>query len=397
MAYPAGMHGRSHLAWGLSLFLFLTGCQPEPTATAPAAATSNPSPEDAGQAVYVGSDLIRGYRPQSTVVTPTTQVTRARFPVIDFHCHWNARVPVEELLGSMDEMNIRYAVNLSGGFGSDLEQMIDQYVGPSNRRLIVFANVDFSRIDEPDFGAHAAAELESAYLRGARGLKIFKNLGLTLRDQNGALIAIDDPRIDPVWEMCARLRMPVLIHSADPIAFFQPIDANNERWMQLRRHPNWSFHGPQFPSWEEVIAQRNRLIARHRQTTFVVAHMGEASNNYALLGRWLDEHPNMYVDLSGRMNEIGRQPRASRAFFIRYADRILFGSDRYPGRGDQPRYPTYFRILQTADEYFDYYDHAFPPAGEWKVYALDLPDEVLAKVYGENAARLLGLDLKGSR
>jgi predicted TIM-barrel fold metal-dependent hydrolase len=161
--------------------------------------------------------------------------------------------------------------------------------------------------------------------------------------------------------------------------------------MQLKRHPEWSYHGEGTPGWRELMEQRNRVIERHPRTTFVVAHMAEAANDYALLSSWLDRYPNMMVDLSARENEIGRQPRASRAFFIKYADRILFGTDRYPGRLDQPRNRVYYRILETDDEYFDYYDHPFAPMGEWKVYGLALPDDVLVKIYRDNAKRVLAL------
>lgn len=375
------------LTMALLAALFHWGCT---------AADETRGTQDAGQAVYVGKAMIRPYRPRSTLVTPVTTVDQARFPAIDFHCHWTNTVEPELLLAAMDRENVAYAVNLSGGFGDDLHQMLDRYVQPGGGRLIVFANIDFSRIDDSDFGRDAVLALEEARARGAGGLKIFKSLGLTIRDKSGQLVPIDDPRIDPVWEACARLGMPVLIHAADPIAFFQPVDEHNERWMQLRRYPNWSFLAPQFPEWADIIAQRNRMIARHRDVTFVVAHLAEAGNDLATLGRWLDENPNMSVDLSGRMNEIGRQPRRAREFFIQYADRILFGTDRYPGRNEQPRYHLYFRMLETADEYFDYYDHPFPPAGEWKVYGLDLPDDVLEKVYRGNALRILGL-MEGGR
>lgn len=340
-------------------------------------------------AVYVGDELLRDYHPQSTLVTPANLRERAKFPTIDFHCHWTRDLDPAAMLRAMDRLNVSNAVNLSGGYGPALWEMLDRFAKPSNGRLIIFANLDFAQIDDPQFGPKMAAYLEEAKQRGARGLKIFKSLGLTVRYADGTRVPIDDPRLDPVWDACGRLGLPVLIHSGDPIAFFQPVDERNERWMQLKRHPDWSFFGPQFSTWDEVIGERNRMIARHRGTTFVVAHMAEAANDYATLARWLDENPNMNLDLSGRDNEIGRQPRASRAFFMRYADRILFGTDRYPGRLDQPRYHVYFRMLETEDEAFDYYEHGFPPSGEWKIYGLGLPDDVLKKVYGDNARRIL--------
>ena len=350
-----------------------------------------PHEPPAGMAVYVGDELLRDYHPKSTLVTPAHLLERAKFPVIDIHCHWTRDVDPAAMLDAMDRLNVRYANNLSGGYGPALFEMLERFTTPSDGRLIVFANLDFAQIDDPEFGPKMARYLDEAHARGARGLKIFKSLGLTIRDAAGKVVPVDDPRLDPVWSACGKLGMPVLIHAADPVAFFEPVDETNERWMQLKRHPDWSFFGPQFPSWDEVVTQRNRMIAKHRETTFIVAHMAEGSNDYARLGQWLDANPNMNIDLSGRDNEIGRQPAASRKFFLKYADRILFGTDRYPGRSDQPRYKLYFRMLETDDEAFDYFDHGFPPGGEWKIYGLNLPDEVLKKVYGENARAILKL------
>jgi predicted TIM-barrel fold metal-dependent hydrolase len=183
--------------------------------------------------------------------------------------------------------------------------------------------------------------------------------------------------------------MPVLIHSADPPAFFEPVDEKNERWMQLKRHPEWSFAGPQFPKRDELLAQRNRRIARHSNTVFIVAHLAEHADDLAAAGKFLDKHSNTYVDMSAREAELGRQPYSARKFFIKYADRILFGTDRYPGRGDQPRNRIYYRMLETDDEYFDYYESVFPPTGDWKIYGLNLPEDVLKKVYRDNALRAL--------
>jgi predicted TIM-barrel fold metal-dependent hydrolase len=221
------------------------------------------------------------------------------------------------------------------------------------------------------------------------GLKVFKSLGLTTRDANGALIAVDDPRLDPIWAACGRLGMPVLIHTADPVAFFSAPDECNERWMQLQRHPSWSFHGPAFPSRDELFAQRDRMITRHPGTTFICAHVGSHADDLAAADRFLTAHPNAYVDISGRVGALGRQPFTARAFLIEHQDRVIYGTDRFPGRPDQPRYRIYFRFLETADEYFDYYDHPFPPAGDWRIYGVDLPDDVLRKIYYGNSDRIL--------
>jgi predicted TIM-barrel fold metal-dependent hydrolase len=232
--------------------------------------------------------------------------------------------------------------------------------------------------------------LERAHARGMAGVKIFKSLGLTIKDRSGRIVPIDDPRIDPIWAACGRLRIPVLIHSADPVAFFQPIDEKNERWLQLKRHPDWSFYGSAFPAREDVLLQRDRAIARHPRTTFIGAHLGDNGEDLGALEARLGRFRNFVVDLSAREAEMGRQPYSTRAFLIRWQDRVLFGTDRYPGRVDQPRNRLYYRLLETADEYFKYYDHPFPPTGEWRVYGLHLPDGVLRKIYQSNADRVLG-------
>jgi len=348
-----------------------------------------------GIAVYAGDRMIRGYDPKPMLVVAETTIERARHPVIDIHCHWwlarSAPLP-EAMLAAMDERNVAIAVNLSGGWGEGLAAMLS-WCSVAADRLLVFANIDFSAVDDPDFSASTVKSLRDAHARGARGLKIFKDLGLTHRDGRGELLAIDDSRLDPIWTLCGELKWPVLIHSADPAAFFEPIDARNERWMQLARHPDWSFHGSQFPSRETLFEQRSRVFARHPGTTFIAAHLGDLSEDLARASALLDAHPNVVMDISGRVAELGRQPYSARRFLIRHQNRILFGTDRYPGRTEQPRYRIYFRFLETADEYFKYYENDFPPTGEWRIYGVELPDEVLRKIYFENAARVLGIDL----
>jgi hypothetical protein len=332
--------------------------------------------------------LYEDYQPRSMLQTPEHPVSRARFPVADVHCHWNAEVAPEALVADMDRLGIAYAVNLSGGWGDPLDALLERYKRFAPDRFEVLVNIDFSEIDRPDFGTRCAGILERAKANGAAGLKIFKTLGLTIKDGTGELVRIDDPRLDPIWAKCGELGMPVLIHSADPLAFFEPTDRFNERLMQLGRHPDWSFHGPQFPSREEVLEQRNRVLARHPGTSFIGAHMGGNAEDLAALGRVLDRHPNFVVDISGRVAELGRQPYTARRFFLKYADRILFGTDRYPGRATQPRHRVYFRFLETDDEYFEYHEHDFPPTGEWRIHGIFLPDDVLERVYHLNADKL---------
>ena len=359
-------------------------------ATAWALAQSREPEPPMGTAIFVGDTVLKPYDPTPALVSPETPVARAKYPATDIHAHWPASVEPAALLEAMDDLGVERAVNLSGGVGAQLDRMLERYHDAAPGRLVIFANIDFSRIDEPTFGTNAVEMLERARARGAAGVKIFKSLGLTIKDRGGRVVPIDDPRLDPIWAACGRLGLPVLIHSADPVAFFQPIDARNERWLQLKRHPDWSFHGPEFPAREEVLAQRDRVIARHPRTTFVGAHLGDNAEDLAALSRRLERLPNFVVDLSAREAEIGRQPYTARRFFLRWQDRILFGTDRYPGRPDQPRHRLYYRLLETDDEYFKYYDHPFPPTGEWRVYGLHLPDAVLEKIYRTNADRVLG-------
>ncbi|NNF42766.1 MAG: amidohydrolase family protein [Phycisphaerales bacterium] len=346
-------------------------------------------PPGIGTMVYVNGAAITNYHPTPALRTRRTLVDRAKYPAVDVHCHWEVEADPVAMLAAMDERNVRAAVNLSGGFGDDLDAMLERFHAVDSDRFIIFCNIDFSRIDEPDFGPAAAAAVRAAHAKGVRGLKIFKSLGLRIRDGSGRLVPVDDPRLDPLWAVCGELGMPVLIHTADPVAFFAPIDERNERWMQLKRHPDWSFHGEAFPTRDEVLAQRDRVFARHPGTIFIGAHVGNNAEDLTAAAAALDRHPNLYVDISGRVAELGRQPYTARRFFLDYQDRILFGTDRYPGRADQPRYRIYYRFLETADEHFDYHAHHFPPAGDWKINGLHLPDAVLKKIYHENFDRIL--------
>jgi hypothetical protein len=347
-------------------------------------------PDEAGELAERLLQLHTDYRPRSMLQTPRNPVSRARFPVADVHCHWNREVAPEALVADMDRLGIAYAVNLSGGWGDDLGDMLERYKGFAPDRFELLANIDFSEIDRPDFASKWTGMLEEAKAKGAAGLKIFKSLGLTIKDGSGEVVRVDDPRIDPIWEKCGELGMPVLIHSADPLAFFEPIDRHNERLMQLGRHPDWSFHGPQFPARDEVLDQRNRVLEKHPGTSFIGAHLGGNAENLAALERVLDRYPNFVVDITGRVAELGRQPYTARRFFLKYPDRILFGTDRYPGRANQPRHRVYFRFLETDDEFFEYHEHDFPPTGEWRIHGIFLPDDVLKRVYHLNADELFG-------
>jgi len=340
------------------------------------------------------------FQPKSSLQLPAHRPTRAKFPVVDVHVHPRLKLhsnaqQLDEFVRLMDQQNIAVCVSLDGQLGDALEEHKKLLWTKHRDRFVIFANIDWigggKREDpsgwdcqRPDFGRRMAQSLADAKSRGAVGLKIFKMLGLFYRNPDGSLIAIDDPRWDPIWQACGALGMPVLIHTADPVAFFQPIDRFNERWEELNRHPDWSFAGEEFPSHDQLLAARNQVIARH--PTFIGAHVANYPENLAEVARWFEQYPNLHVEIAARIAELGRQPRAARDFFIQYADRIMFGTD-----GPRPvsRLLPHWRMLETGDEYFAYAENQYPPQGLWSIYGLNLPDEVLRKVYAENAARLI--------
>lgn len=333
---------------------------------------------------------IERYQPRSTLVVPENPVTRARFPFIDVHSHQSVRATPEDIdaiVAEMDRLNMRVMVNLSGRSGEQLAQGVRSFSGRHPGRFVTFANLDFEGIDDPDWGRRAAEQLASDVRQGgAQGLKIFKNLGMTVVDAQGRRVPTDDPRLDQVWAMAGQLGIPVLIHTAEPASFFEPIDEHNERWLELTLHPNRARPPTEYPSWETLMQEQWNVFRRHPGTNFIAAHLAWLGGDLGRLGTLLDEMPNMNVELGAVIAEIGRQPRFAREFFERYQDRILIGKDSW--RPEE--YHVYFRVLETRDEYFDYYRnyHAF-----WKMYGLGLSDEVLRKVYYQNALRLIpGID-----
>jgi predicted TIM-barrel fold metal-dependent hydrolase len=332
---------------------------------------------------------IEEYEPKSTLVVPEHRVTRAKYPFVDIHNHQDrgqSAADVEKLVGHMDAMNMRVMVNLSGSSGEELSRGLANLKGRYPKRFVVFANLDFTGIDQPGWGEKAAARLQADVARGAQGLKIFKDFGMTVKDSQGQRVHVDDARLDAVFEKCADLRIPVLIHTAEPASFFQPQDRFNERWLELKQFPRRARPPDSYPPWEDLIAEQHRLFARHPRTRFIDAHLGWMGGDLGRLGRMLDALPNVSTEIAAVLAELGRQPRFAREWFIRYQDRVLFGKDTWAPE----EYEVYFRVLETADEYFDYYRkrHAF-----WKMYGLALPDEVLKKLYSANALRLLpGID-----
>jgi uncharacterized protein len=334
--------------------------------------------------------LLKDFDPKPMLHVPAHEVPRARFPVIDVHNHVNdpggvhgEEIPAAEVVRRMDQANIQKIVILTGQWGEKLQGVIDKMVKPYPDRFIVFEQIDYRNIDDPEFGARQVAQLDDAVRRGARGLKVLKDLGLSDRDKSGKLIAIDDPRLDPIWEECGRLGIPVAIHVTDPEAFFIPVDNHNERYEELHQNPSWSFYGPNFPTKEALLAQRNHIIEKHPKTTFIALHVANWPENLDAVSGWLDKYPNMVVEFGARQAELGRQPRRAGKFFRDYQDRVLFGTDSEP---ELAMYANYFRWLETADEYFPYW--GYPGQGRWEIYGLKLPDSILEKVYHKNADRV---------
>ncbi|MHC4701323.1 MAG: amidohydrolase family protein, partial [Planctomycetota bacterium] len=349
-----------------------------------------------GSRVYAGqsSDIrqlkLGDWQPRSMLKTKESTVEKAMFPVIDVHNHLGSgkdrltRERVNHYLAEMDAAGVRTVVNLDGGWGERLAQTLSALDQAHPGRFLTFALLDYSGIDDDNWASVQAKQLEESFLAGAKGLKIHKSLGLGYRYKNGKLMPIDDPRLDPVWQMCGKHNRPVVIHTADPAAFFTPLDRFNERWHELGDHPNWLFHGDKFPSRDELLAQRNRVIAKHPKTDFICAHFANNPEDLATVGKWLDSYPNMYVDVDARISELGRQPYTARKFILKYQDRVMFGTDTTPRRD---AYRMYYRFLETDDEYFDCAG-GHQRQGFWMIYGIFLPKNVLEKVYQKNAGRL---------
>lgn len=328
------------------------------------------------------------YDPKSSLVVKETPTPRAKFPFVDIHSHQTRLRPedVDKLIQEMDSINLQVMVNLSGGTGERLKNIVTAMKGRYPKRFVIFANLDFRDLNESGYGERAAARLAEDVKNGAQGLKIFKNFGMDLKYQNGERVKIDDPTFDPVWQKCAELKIPILIHIAEPSSFFDPIDKDNERWLELKQFPGRARPPERYPKFETLMTERDNLIARHPKTTFIFAHLAYHGNDLGRLGRMFDKYPNFYVDVAAVLAEIGRQPYTARDFFIKYQDRLVFGKDIY----EPSEYTYYFRVFETKDDYIPYYRrrHAF-----WRMYGLYLPDEVLKKVYYKNALKLVpGID-----
>lgn len=340
------------------------------------------------------------FRPQSNLIVKKTDLQRAKYPVIDAHTHFGFRMKgdqkqLDTFVETMNRHNIAICVSLDAKLGSEEDHF--RFLSKHKKRFAVFCHIDFQgkgAKDDPTtwacnqtgFVRDVVEKLAQARLKGIVGVKFFKQFGLGYRNADQSLIKIDDPRFDPIWKACGELQLPVIIHTGDPAAFFQPIDRFNERIEELARHPDWSFYGKDFPKRNELLAARNRVIKRHPQTTFVGAHMAGNPEDLETVGKWIQEFPNLYVEIASRIGELGRQPFTARRFVLKYQDRVLFGTD---GPWPEKRLNYYWRFLETGDENFPYSEKTPPPQGLWNIYGIELPESVLEKVYFKNALSIL--------
>lgn len=337
---------------------------------------------------------LEDFHPQPQLVTPVTRIEKPRYPAIDAHNHLDLfghhprNQSPSSLIDILDACGIAGMVDLDGGWGEEiLDAHLKKYKEPYPDRFQIFGGVNWNKWPELGnaFPAYAVERLRAQAARGAQGLKVWKVLGLKVRDEKKQLVAVDDPRLDSLWETAAELHLPVLIHVADPVAFFDPIDLHNERWEELGVHPDWAFPSPPGPPFLTIVEGLANLITRHPATTFIGAHVGCYAENLAWVAALLDRCPNFYIDISARTAELGRQPYTSRKFFLKYADRILYGSDT----GLNPdEYRLAWRFLESEDEYFPY-GSGQPSQGRWRVHGMGLPDDVLQRIYQGNAQRIL--------
>ena len=380
--------------WRIAALAVLISCY-APTVSA----QPTPGANDAKQETQL---LLRDFRPKRQLKVAENLRSQAKFPVVDVHTHFhyklhNSEQALDDFVGLMDRNQIAVCVSLDGKLGGQLEEHRKFLWKKYRDRFVIFANVDWigdGDRDKPEtwachrsgFAQRTADELARAVENGVSGLKLFKMFGLMYRNPDGTLIKIDDPRWDPIWKACGDLGIPIIIHTADPAAFFDPIDQQNERWEELSRHLDWSFYGKDFPSRQELFDARNRVIARHPKTQFIGAHLANNPEDLSVVGEWLAKYPNLWIEPASRIAELGRQPFTAREFLIQHADRLLFGTD---GPWPEARLRIYWRFFETHDESFDYSEKVPPPQGMWQIHGVDLPDDVLAKMYYQNAAKLI--------
>jgi predicted TIM-barrel fold metal-dependent hydrolase len=335
------------------------------------------------------------YRPKSTLKVPATMRMKAKFPVVDFHGHPSGQLgsvdAIERMGKQLDSIGVRLMLVANNVSGEALTRgiAIVNSTPTMKDRVRFLTGISFAGVGAPGWAEKAVAQMEADKKAGAVGIgEVGKGFGLSTRKADGSRLKLNDPELKPVWAAAARLKLPVFIHTADPQEFFRPVDYTNERWLEQSLFPERRYPQDRYPSFEQLMAERDSLFKANPQTTFVAAHLGWQANDLGRLGRMFDEMPNVLGEMGAVLYDIGRQPRAAHDFFVKYQDRLLFGKDSY-----QPEeYPYYWRVLETRDDYFDYYRdyHAF-----WKLYGIDLPDVVLKKVYYQNALRITGIPTTG--
>lgn len=332
--------------------------------------------------------------PTPELISKRTEIRKVKYPAIDIHFHAGDWSDAQSQLKLMDQMGVAMIVNLDGGFDERLHRAMKN-AAISNGRLINFARINWEGVNEQGWDRREAAELERSFKTGAQGLKISKRLGMGRKNPDGSYIMPDDPRLNKVWAVCAEYGRPVMIHSADPPARWRPIGPDNERYEagMWRKSPEGNYYGTDIPHYKKLLDAQERLVANNPETIFIGAHVACRGWNLAEVTRLLDTYPNLYVDINARLQELGRQPYTARRFIIKYADRVLFGTDGNPRRTEVFWIP-HWRFLETDDEYFDHPAQMINELGaglqgRWKIYGIFLPDDVLKKVYYENALKLL--------
>ncbi len=324
------------------------------------------------------------FEPVSSLTKPEHLPLRPKVDAIDAHNHLDSMEPAQ-VLAIMDRCGIERVINITMKTGDAALERLHSYHSADKDQFATIAWMNWDGVGQESFWGKLTDEFERMVEHGACGLKIWKDLGLSVRDASGKLLHIDDERLAPIFEKASELAVPVMFHTSDPDAFFRPIDRYNERYEELAAHPDWAFLDAEM-SKGELLQQRDRVFARHPKTSFICAHVAESSENLARVSAMLDKHPNVCVDMSARLAELGRQPYRARDFFLRFQDRILFGTDLLP---DDQMYRLHYRFFETFDEYFDYPSHA-SRQGRWQIYGIGLPQEVLVKLYRANAQRVFG-------
>lgn len=337
------------------------------------------------------------YTPISELVVHETDIRHARLPVIDAHSHWgklllgdnyNTAYDTRAVVDALKSVGLKGIINVDGFWGDELDKMLAK-TEESDGFIRTFSSVDVTRVEERSFETLVYRTIRDAKAKGVSGLKFWKVIGLLYRYSDGRYIRPDDERLSCIWQCAAEENLPVLFHIADPVAFFKQIDSKNERYEELNAHPDWAFNAPELYSFQQLMEMQYHLVASNPKTTFILAHVAGYSENLAAVGKWLDELPNLYVDIAERISELGRQPYTARRFLTKYADRILFGTDMTPTT-DMIRHLIYFRFLETQDEYFRYDATENGKQGRWRIYGVDLSDDVLEKIYTRNIEKLIG-------